>query len=230
MGGLLSTSKRTGIVRTDLPRGSDFTRLAGTAIVSLALAACAGFACAQGVTDATGSGEQRAVNVCSTCHGPRGVSTSPEFPVLAAQQKEYIVNQLHAFRAKSRAEKDAHDFMWGMAGLLDDRLISEIAIYYSSQPPARGRPDADAAQIARGRQLFDQGSSDRGIPACASCHGETGTGMGIYPRLAGQHAKYVAKQLTYIQSLVRSAPVMHGIVKDLTPSEIQAVAAYAQSL
>jgi hypothetical protein len=39
----------------------------------------------------------------------------------------------------------------------------------------------------------------------------------------------VVKQVNYIQSLVRSAPVMHGIVKDLTPVEIQAVAAYAQS-
>ena len=54
--------------------------------------------------------------------------------------------------------------------------------------------------------------------------------MGIFPRLAGQHAKYVAKQLTYIQSLVRTAPVMHGIVKDLSAAEIQALATYVQSL
>jgi hypothetical protein len=42
-------------------------------------------------------------------------------------------------------------------------------------------------------------------------------------------AAYVVKQLNYIQSLVRAAPVMHGIVKDLTPAEIQAVAFYVQS-
>jgi cytochrome c553 len=41
--------------------------------------------------------------------------------------------------------------------------------------------------------------------------------------------KYVLKQLNYLHSLVRAAPVMHGIVKDLTPGEIQAVAAYVQS-
>ena len=39
----------------------------------------------------------------------------------------------------------------------------------------------------------------------------------------------MAKQLNYIQSLVRAAPVMHGIVKDLTPVEIQALAIYVQS-
>jgi hypothetical protein len=54
-------------------------------------------------------------------------------------------------------------------------------------------------------------------------------GTGDFPRLAGQHAKYVIKQLNYIQSLVRTAPVMHGIVKDLTSDEIRAVAAYLQS-
>ena len=29
--------------------------------------------------------EKTAVNLCSSCHGPRGISTSPEFPILAAQ-------------------------------------------------------------------------------------------------------------------------------------------------
>ena len=66
--------------------------------------------------------------------------------------------------------------------------------------------------------------------ACAACHGLDGNPSDPqYPRLAGQHAKYVAKQLTYIQTLTRAAPVMHGIVKDLTPAEIQAVAIYVQS-
>ena len=54
-------------------------------------------------------------------------------------------------------------------------------------------------------------------------------GKADFPRLAGQHTKYIVKQLNYIQSLVRAAPVMHGIVKDLTPAEIVAVAAYVQS-
>ena len=65
--------------------------------------------------------------------------------------------------------------------------------------------------------------------ACFTCHGPDAIGQSIFPRLAGQHASYVVKQLNYIQSLVRAAPVMHGIVKDLTPEEIQAVAYYVQS-
>ncbi|MGE5100790.1 MAG: c-type cytochrome [Deltaproteobacteria bacterium] len=200
----------------------------GTMLIALVVGCFA--ANAQGVGGVSKAAEEKTVNLCSTCHGPRGISTSPEFPILAAQQKEYIVNQLHAFRQKSRSEKDAHDFMWGIAAGLDDAMISEIAIFYSAQPPAPGRPREDLAQIANGKRLFDQGSAERGIPACASCHGEAATGNGMFPRLAGQHAKYVTKQLMYIQSLVRAAPVMHGIVKDLSAGEIQALAAYVQSL
>jgi cytochrome c553 len=174
------------------------------------------------------AGEDKAINLCSTCHGPRGISASPEFPILAAQRKGYLEAQLEAFRAHTRSEKIAHDFMWGIAGGLDDPMIGAVAAYYAAQPPATGRP-SDAALVAKGKQLFDQGVADRGIPACASCHGADAKGVADFPRLAGQHAKYVVKQLQYIQTLVRSAPVMHGIIKDITPTEMQAVAAYVQS-
>lgn len=50
-----------------------------------------------------------------------------------------------------------------------------------------------------------------------ACHGADAAGSADFPRLAGQHARYVIKQLNCIQSLVRAAPVMHGIVKDRTP-------------
>ena len=178
--------------------------------------------------DVQKAAEEKAVNLCSTCHGPRGVSTSPEFPILAAQRKGYLEAQIDAFRKRTRAEKDAHDFMWGIAGNLDEAIIGSIAGYYASQPPAPGRSD-DPALIAKGKELFDKGVPERGIPACMACHGADAAGVADFPRLAGQHAKYVVKQLNYIQSLVRAAPVMHGIVKDLAPAEIQAVAAYVQS-
>ena len=178
--------------------------------------------------DVQKAAEEKAVNLCSTCHGPRGVSTSPEFPILAAQRKGYLEAQIHAFRKKTRAEKDAHDFMWGIAGNLDEAIISGIAAYYAAQPAAPGRSD-NPALVAKGKELFDKGLPERGVPACMACHGADAGGRADFPRLAGQHAKYVVKQLTYIQGLVRTAPVMHGIVKDLTPAEIQAVAAYVQS-
>ena len=201
--------------------------------IALALAAAALPAAAQ-TTPQTPTpadlkaGEEKAVNLCSTCHGPRGVSTSPEFPILAAQNRSYLEAQLDAFRAHTRSEKIAHDFMWGIAGGLDDRMISAVAAYYAAQPPAPGR-SSDPQLVAKGKELFDKGIAGRGIPACTTCHGADATGQATFPRLAGQHAKYVVKQLEYIQSLVRNAPVMHGIIKDLAPDEMRALAAYVQS-
>jgi cytochrome c553 len=204
-------------------------RLLGIAAGFVVLVSLAGPLAAQDSRADSAKAQQTAVNLCSTCHGPRGISTSPEFPILAAQREGYLVTQIEAFRSHARAEKDAHDFMWGIAGQLDSAAVAGLAQYYASQPPAPGR-SGDPALIARGKELFDKGAGERGITACVGCHGANAEGMADFPRLAGQHAKYVAKQITYIQNLVRAAPVMHGIVKDLTPAEIQAVAAYVQSL
>lgn len=201
------------------------------AVIGAALTAVGAIAAAQGTTagsEARTPGEERAINLCSTCHGPRGISTSPEFPILAAQRQGYLVSQLEAFQAKTREEKAAHDFMWGIAGNLDAPTIQSIARYYATQPPAPGRP-GDPAAVAKGRALYEKGVPERSIPPCASCHGANGDGVADFPRLAGQHAKYVVRQIEFIQGLVRKAPVMHGIVKDLSPEEMQAIAVYVQS-
>src|ERR1700758_4733438 len=152
----------------------------GAIAIALMAAGIAGTVSAQTSADvspeARKAGEEKAVNLCSTCHGPRGVSTSPEFPILAAQRSGYLVNQINNFRAQTRAEKDAHDFMWGIAGNLDESIISGIAAYYAGQSPAPGR-GSDPALVAQGKELFDKGLPDRGIPACAACHGTSAEGM-----------------------------------------------------
>src|ERR1700752_4537917 len=143
-----SRSKRVILVAAShrAPSSGDPTmNRIGAGILGLVLSVIAGTAGAQTSGDVTPAarkaGEEKAVNLCSTCHGPRGVSTSPEFPILAAQRPGYLVNQINAFRSQARAEKDAHDFMWGIAGNLDEAIIGGIAAYYAGQPPAPGRTD-----------------------------------------------------------------------------------------
>jgi cytochrome c553 len=75
-----------------------------------------------------------------------------------------------------------------------------------------------------------EGVPGRQIPACASCHGGQAQGNGPFPRLAGQHAPYLLRQLIVIQSVLRTAPVMHGVIKDLTRDQMQAVVAYLESV
>jgi cytochrome c553 len=169
-----------------------------------------------------------ASQVCSSCHGPGGNSTSPTFPKLAAQQQAYLVAQIQAFKSGGRGEQEAHDYMLGMTTLIDDATAAALARYFAKQPPPHG-VSTDPALMAAGQKLFTQGIADH-VVACASCHGDHAQGNSIFPRLAGQHAPYIVRQLKVIQGNLRNSPVMHGIIKDLTPEEMNEVAAYLQSL
>jgi len=170
-----------------------------------------------------------ATETCAVCHGAGGRSATPTFPRLAAQTPEYLEAQLKAFRDQTRGDPDAIAYMWGMASQLSDSMIVALAEYYSQQKPAAGA-QANAAAIAAGRKIYEEGIPSLQIPACETCHGKGAVGNGVMPRLAGQHAPYLFKQMLVIQSVLRSAPVMHGIVKDLTPAQMQEVAAYLNSL
>ncbi|HMA00672.1 MAG TPA: c-type cytochrome [Steroidobacteraceae bacterium] len=172
----------------------------------------------------------RTVQTCGTCHGTNGRSVSPTFPNLAAQTAPYIEAQLKAFKDQTRADPDAQAYMWGMAAQLSDPQISELADYFSKQPAPPPGKSAGPAMIARGRQVFEEGVPARQIPPCASCHGAHAEGMATFPRLAGQHAPYLLKQILVIQNALRNAPVMHGVAKELTKEQIQAVAAYLESI
>jgi cytochrome c553 len=190
----------------------------------------AGSAGAQDLADARSRADlTKAVQTCVLCHGPNGRSVSPTFPNLAAQSAEYLKVQLKAFKDESRSDPDAQAFMWGMAAQLNDSLTDQLADYFSKQAPAPGH-SGDAALIAKGKIIFETGVPTRQIPPCATCHGAQAQGFASFPRLAGQHAPYLLKQLLVIQNALRSAPVMHGIVKDLTKDQIQAVATYLESI
>jgi|SRR5580700_256908 cytochrome c553 len=172
---------------------------------------------------------QKTIETCGACHGVNGRSVSPTFPNLAAQTAPYIELQLHAFKDQTRADPDAQAYMWGMASQLNDASISELASYFSKQPAAQGRR-GDAAAIVQGKRIFEEGVPARQIPPCASCHGAQAEGKGPFPRLAGQHGPYLLKQLLVIQNVLRTAPVMHGVIKDISRDQMQAVAAYLESL
>lgn len=169
------------------------------------------------------------VHLCSSCHGIAGHSVSPTFPQLAAQQPDYLETQLLAFRDHSRADPHAQTYMWGMAAHLDDATIHGLAAYYSAQPPAPPET-ADPALRRRGGELFAKGIEDRGVPACASCHGDDALGQGAFPRLADQHAGYLAEQLHNFRDNARANETMHQTALPLADDEIAALAAYLSSL
>lgn len=166
---------------------------------------------------------------CSACHGANGRSISPTFPNLAAQSEQYLELQLHAFKDQTRADPDAQAYMWGMASQLNDTLITALAQYFAGQPKTPG-DSGKVALVSDGKRIYEQGIPESQVPPCASCHGVRAEGNGPFPRLAGQHAPYLLRQLLVIQSVLRTAPVMHGVIKDLSRAQMQAVVTYLQAL
>lgn len=85
--------------------------------------------------------------------------------------------------------------------------------------------------IARGKQLASGGEGK--TRPCGYCHGESLTGLGPVPRLAGRSPSYLARQLYDLQAGNRKgqwSPLMTEVVAKLTPDDITALAAYLASL
>ena len=68
------------------------------------------------------------LSLCATCHGPQGLSVTPDAPHLAAQPKAYLEQQLRAFRDGKRV----HEVMNVVAKPLTDAQIDAFAAWYSS--------------------------------------------------------------------------------------------------
>lgn len=62
---------------------------------------------------------------------------------------------------------------------------------------------------------------------CVACHGTDGnSAAGSFPSIAGQQYKYLLKQLEEIQSGERAAPLMTGILDNMSAQDLQDLAAF----
>ena len=65
---------------------------------------------------------------------------------------------------------------------------------------------------------------------CFICHGAEGESSSpVFPRLAGQHAAYTARQLADYKSGKRVSSAMRPMVEDLTPADFKALGAWFES-
>lgn len=176
---------------------------------------------------ALSGGDAGAANACFTCHGRDGQGNGADTPRLAAIDAGYLAAQLEAYASGRR--KNAR--MENIARKLTLDELRMVAAYYASLPaPVRVGTSSDG----RGRKLYHEGDSRRGIPACVTCHGADGSGVGsANPPLSGQPAAYLAEQIAAWQrSDRRNDPenLMLDISRRLSPEEAEAVSAYAAAL
>ena len=168
--------------------------------------------------------------VCGACHNPDGNSLAPNFPKLAGQGERYLSKQLHDIKDGKRTVLE----MTGMLAAFKEQDLADIAAYFSSQKGSVGA--ADPKLVERGKALFNGGDLSKGLPACTGCHSPNGAGIAAagFPHVGGQHAQYVAKQLTDFREGNRTndgdATTMRTIASKLSNKDIEALSSYIQGL
>ena len=94
-------------------------------------------------------------------------------------------------------------------------------------PAAQAAPSKPVIDPAAGEALYNGGDATRGVVACITCHGPKGqSAVGTWPKLAGQHAAYLAKQLHNFKEGTRANAVMMGMAMPLTDQDMANIAAY----
>ena len=172
-------------------------------------------------------GQATSTAVCGACHtadGSRGVAANP---ILQGQHAEYLVKQLTEFKAGKRANA----VMTGMASMLSEADMKNVAAFYASKQAKPGF-SKNKDSVALGEKIYRGGVADRQIPACAGCHSPNGAGIPAqYPRIARQHGDYLEAQLNSFRSGARSnSAQMTAIAAKLNDKEIKAVADYIAGL
>lgn len=170
---------------------------------------------------------------CARCHGDASLAPSsrlvPRLDVLPAR---YMSAALAQYADGSRPS----GIMQPIAAALDSLDLARLATNYaeltSRQAEAERPSTADPARIDAGRRIAENGVREAGIPPCLACHGPGGSDL--FPRLAGQHARYIIGQLALWQRGLRDTSVtgaiMAPIARRLSGEQIAAVGAYFESL
>lgn len=196
------------------------------------------------------NGETIAKAECAACHGADGNSAAPMFPKIAGLGERYLLKQLRDIKnaTDSGDAKKAKRVVPEMVGLLDDKSeqeLQDLAAYYAAQPmqltgakelKVQVNSGAQVDALKLGARIYRAGNLETGVPACSGCHSPRGLGNAPagYPRLSGQFAEYVEKQLRDFRAGNRTndgdSMVMREAAQYMSDAEIKAVANFIAGL
>jgi cytochrome c553 len=159
--------------------------------------------------------------VCTACHGEKGLPVDPKIPIIWGQQDGYLYLQLRDFQKGARKD----DQMTPIAQSLSKEDARALAEYFSAKPwPKTGAPEASKTDTATAITAIK-------AVVCTSCHLEQFQGDSSIPRLAGQEHDYLAKTMTDFRNRTRANnPGMSDLMNTVTPEQIEAMAKYHAGL
>lgn len=176
-------------------------------------------------------GNGKGAMACVACHGANGEGNAAAgFPRLSILDAGHMAKQLEDYKQSGRN----NPVMQPIAAALSIEEMAAVAAYYA-QRDGEVEPDSSAAPeaLVEGERLALRGAWDDNVPACVSCHGPGGKGVGeSFPALAGQHAGYLKSQFMAWKDGSRSNDpneLMKVVADRLSEEQIDAVAAYFAS-
>lgn len=188
--------------------------------LSIALFLSAGTAPAQdGAKIAAEGTPDGAVPACDGCHQ----SGEGPFPLLAGQDRDYLLRQLDDFRSGKRI----NDMMAPIAAALPPAQAKAVAVWYAGQRKRRAAADKSAPElVARGRAVALEGRPGQQIPPCQRCHGEDA--ILNFASLDGQNPDYLVEQIQAFRDKRRTPldPMMNQVARNITDEDARAVAAW----
>ena len=169
---------------------------------------------------------KKTYELCASCHAENGWGKEDgSFPVIAGQHRSVIIKQLADIRSRNRDNPTMYPFsgddvIGGAQGLED------VAEYISQLPKNTIVGQGDGSQLAEGEKLFTE--------KCMACHGDKGQGnaMNFFPRIQGQHFKYLLRQLEWIRDGRRknANPAMLAIIKEMDSKTLANIADYVSRI
>ena len=100
------------------------------------------------------------VEVCSACHGEKGLPAEPAIPIIWGQNEGYLYLELRDFQKGARKD----DQMTPIAQSLSKEDALALAAYFAAKPwPKTGAPDASKADVTSAMTAIKS-------VVCTSCH------------------------------------------------------------
>lgn len=210
-----------------------FVALFTTAVALLLTAMTPDVARAIDGRDIAANGNGKGAPACAACHGDQGEGRpDAAYPRLAGLDARYLLRQLNDFAEDKRQSDTMHPIAKALAPGEREAVASYFANLMAPKASQPRKPDQKLTD--RGMAIATRGDWPRGLPACAQCHGPNGQGVGAsFPKLAGQSAEYITKELKAWKEGKRSNDplnLMTGVATKLDDQQIEAVAAYYASL
>lgn len=172
---------------------------------------------------------RRQFAICARCHLPEAWGTRDgSYPQLAGQHVNVLMKQLLDIRSGRRANPTMRPFVQQRT-IGGYQNLADVVAYISTLPmtpaPDRGPWRPETAEFREGSEIY--------TARCATCHGIDGGGdnAGGYPRLQGQHFRYMQRQAHLVRDGLRQVePGMAAVFAALTADQVDKALNYVSYL